>query len=1175
MATASTIVLTSMFLTSAGARERILEHGVLDYVFEALRNAVTSHLPSVMALFAAVVRSGEARNQMQTGLFALSTISKFLNDHVDELPFSILDASLSVLDDIISMLSEIEHETAAGKRSGIDSAVADKVCDIQLRVYLVLEGSIQSESCIEPALIPAVAHTVNRMMHSLAAVLVALTLRPRLHTKTSLLVDNAARCFVAGTWLVDALGAILADALDKHAFLSDLGCLFDVASLLVRFSTHHCIDEPCQRRIDWTASEFLEVLPMTITRERQWLAPPGALALLVALLDTSNNFNTTFPFQSLVEPLVAAHDMIEVRAQPLVANALRAVVVSSGHLLDTHAAGEHVTFALGGVADASIASIARRAQTLVQSFPISASTSAAPPTATVGALHFLSALLCTRICGSADNSMEPRKLSANESAHLSIFMTYMLETWQRSDVQQHFSARLTSGANHAVYLACQIARRDLKRIPPAVVEKLQQYLTAVTTLEDSQHLSGVALHTGLVVSIGLMMRQRGSMFNALLFDTLGKARSADAAEMASLVSKSRNVMALLLEMNCVGTTPDTGRRSTLSDNGNAARPLLFAQMVLQAVPASKLHNGDVQTFVNWLQQLIGVHRAQHVYDRVVVELAIVQQLIIKFEDSLGCGQLVLDIMQTAFAVASTESTHGGDHFVERCLEFISSTLLVLCGNPEGENRRSSSSSLGEQRRVLANGIASDPVVRAIFVPSLERLLFSADENLGQQAMQCIVALAQFVLHSTSGPRGASTDVRLRLVELLPNICTHDRVQHLVRSSASVPDKLLTMQLFGAYARLSKIELDANQHDEHVQFPLISPRTVYNTVVRFAQTVVIDEGNEVLHTAANKLVFILLAVSRVRWAQTKQPSSASSSSSSSSSSSTSLPPAIATQLTPLHRHQWSVRDVGSVLFGNVWFEFTFRRLLDACHSCAAWPTAALQLLTMYIVATKDATIFSCHVDITDEDQLSIFASLQRLQAQFDHHQDLKQSKAMWAAHTAMLNHAVVFMVLFNSPEHTCPYGLEQRVNQWLTQNEATLRCMLKRRAPNMRSASLPDAQSVQGTADTPSADNTTGAGVESLFPLVLEYCQRWPSNDGLFDHIDEQPSVGASSGRDGLGLPRTTSSLTKPRTAMADASRRQWHNQVTKMRQLLQSLANPASIVDQLMQSHQERAFGMT
>ena len=231
--------------------------------------------------------------------------------------------------------------------------------------------------------------------------------------------------------------------------------------------------------------------------------------------------------------------------------------------------------------------------------------------------------------------------------------------------------------------------------------------------------------------------------------------------------------------------------------------------------------------------------------------------------------------------------------------------------------------------------------------------------------------------------------------------------------------------------------------------------------------------------------------------------------------------------------------------------------------------------MYIVATKDATIFSCHVDITDEDQLSIFASLQMLQAQFDHHQDLKQSKAMWAAHTAMLNHAVVFMVLFNSPEHTCPYGLEQRVNQWLTQNEATLRCMLKRRAPNMRSASLPDAQSVQGTADTPSADNTTGAGVESLFPLVLEYCQRWPSNDGLFDHIDEQPSVGASSGRDGLGLPRTTSSLTKPRTAMADASRRQWHNQVTKMRQLLQSLANPASIVDQLMQSHQERAFGMT
>lgn len=1079
-------------------------------------------------------------------LLAFKIVTEFLDRQVDELPWVSLAVSshalalcLDVVNELNPATTSISHpdKSAVGQHDRAATIDIDKVLNVDERILTRIDHELLSVPMYDEQREQHSIIIVNELMQSLYVSIAHASNLAQSVNNVSASVEKISQCFATGVCIIrSALDR--SPTLEASTLLSSVPNVFKTATELARFTDNTGVF----KEIEWLVLQVLDSLPNVVD-------DPSMIAatfwtLLQSYLETSKSRQGTFSVHDVVEPLLKAHTKAHDSLRQQIAVLLWALCEAGGYIGASALYLESVkTVVLNASLEGSVASFALQARM------ISSQRQTLGEAATTTSLHLLCALLCAKLSGMAIELVGSKKLSHKEANYILAVADIVLVSARDCATDGQNTARQTNNILQLCWYVLQTSHHTLganqTRMIKDVVASAQQ--TWKEGSDESTELSSV-----LIVAVGLETVQRGDPTLAnTLYRTLCSLDQHDVDEVAQNIARTSHFLQVL-----GGWLDFVIGASTSSDakHEDWARCLKLCTVVISRHEARSFAHADADFFLMLLHRKISFFRAIRNFDAMVSALAAVEQIILQQRRVYNCPPLLLEVMQVLsehnmFDTAMSRSLMTMEHRV-KCLDFLTSAMIVFAEEKDMDFSGSSAiyardgdASTSSRLQHFVVQLTRNQLINTFFFPQLGKMIFSCPSSclpVAEAALVCSVAFSCVIVCCCRGTskRSANQAVLLslkRIISIMPSLRTEEYLRRLLQPTGTHTQKLCAMHLVRLYVEMGKLPGPCS-----VVQGQLTTQQLFSRVIRFSQTVFIDERSPFLHKAAIQLMYVLFAVSSTAF-QSLPPKSPEVKSSSDEQLGSVDDANELLRLSP-ERDAWSDQEIMTILFGNVWFEFVLQQLLGFCMKCLTWSTFSLQFLTMYIVATKDGSICTCPVELTHSVQLSIFESLKVLVRELVTTKQTKQFQQAKGIQDSIFAHMMVFVMIFNSPEYTPLLEFQDHVTGWMARNECLL---LGNISPHEQKASkiLPPEDRIGRN-------------------LLHSVCQRWPPSTTILfraRHIFSDRCSDALAG--GSHSPPTTPLDAHTKRIHEEAAKR-----ATKMQQLLQCLADPKTVLVQFLKS---------
>ena len=1107
-----------------------IECGVLDYIFESLQNPQSDRHFFTLELLVKIVEFRCSSMKLPHALLSFKIVSEFLDRQVDELPWVSLAVSSHALSLCVDLLNEFNCTTTTTSQQNkhlvdehnrVGLIDVDRVLSVGERILVRIDRELLSVPVYDEKMEQHSIIIVNELMQCLYVSIAHTSNLAQSVNNVGTSVKRMSQCFVTGVCQIRSAFE-RSSVLESSTLLSSVPNVFKTATELARFTDNADVS----KEIEWLVLQTLDSLPNVVDDPSMLTAT--FWTLLQRYLEKRNTQQGTFSVGDFVEPLLNAHSKAHDSLRKQIAVLLWAVCETGGYIgasastLDTAK-----TVVLNASLNGSVASFA------LQTRMILSQRQSLGEVATKRCLHLLCALLCATLSGTTLELVVSKKLSRKEASDVLSIVDVMLLMAHNcgTDVQD-----MGRQANNILQLCDCVLQTGHQNL---IVNQTRMIKDIVASVQSKEGPS-TGLSCVLVVAVALTTVQRGDATLAnTLYQTLFNLDPLEVDEVAQLIARTSHFLQIL-----GGWVDFVMDASSSAKHQDWARCLKICTVVVSKHEAQTFAHTDADNFLMLLHRKIWVCRAIRNFDAMVVALTAVEQIILQQRCMYHCTSLLLEVMQVLsennmLDTRMSRSSMTMEHRVT-CLDFLTSAMMVFA--EDNDVGYSSSSTYAHDDNAdnfsplqqFAVQLTRNQLINTLFFPQLGTMAFSCSSRcrpIGEAALACSVAFSYVAvcccraILTRSANQEAFSSLK-RMISIIPSIRTEAHLRKLLKPTGTHTQKLYAMLLVRLHVEMGKLPgLCSEQQGE------LTTQQVFSRIIRFSQTVFIDERSPVLHNAAIQLMYVLFAVSSTAL-QHLPPKASDEQLDTVDNDNESL-------LSRSERGAWSDQEVMHILFGNVWFEFVLQQLLSFCMKCLTWSTFSLQFLTMYIVATKDGNICTCPVELTHSVQLSIFESLKVLTSELVTAKQKKQFQQALNIQSSISAHMVVFIMLFNSPEYTPVLEFQDHVTDWMARNE----CLVLGNIPTVERQTL---------------ENFPEGGRRRN--LLQSCCQRWPpSSTTLFRacHLFSDRHGGAFAAE----TPSTTAL-----DAHTKRLREQTTTQAKKMQQLLQCLADPKPVLVQYLKS---------
>ena len=1003
----------AMFLNTIGttqsATTTLLRQNVLDYVHECLRKCDPVHHVFLLELTLTMLHQAKQLHiPIPYILRAFKIVCEYMKGRVNSLPLMTVVQSQCALTASVDMLCNcaFDHtDTFANKETSmhVDFVNLSDVFDIEIETLEYLHH-ILVESITDESVVAQSYRLVQDLSCCMALAIRQLTFRMTSQQQSQILSEKAGKCFRCTITILEKMFKLQGENVGNVGIiLNNVPQVFHTAAIVVEMVSQERLPPSSLDNVKWLVIKFVQGLEHASDSESMTSA---ALELLIVLLRRNDMHGLNLPISSFIKLLLEGFQKLQVESQRLAAEIFLQLLHSKGYCTAPSAARITCTRSLllrlrGSTFAALESSMAKIVNT-----QITASNQAMTWNVASQVAHFLAIVRMQIQQASTFTAEEAKSLLSLTSQALNCLSVGISlngqETW--------FAVSNTLSILAAVYRA----------VPELLSETLCKAFCPV--IKRASDLQG-AYPDGLaqIQAVALFdVAFASKHFERLLRPLVQQKFEKMEIDQVQMIAGSMLPCNRALEF--VFSNIEQALLKSMQTRFGAVSfitALNFGTQICRAlISSASMTQKQCDQYFTLYEHCFKRCLASARCDTVIACLQAMKTLLTltrRADKCMSTVQQAIEVLVGQWPNMQTE--HESEELSLKLVEFVHVATQIVCQlSDDGESEHESPCIL--TRRQFIKMFVDNEGIRTLWFKFLMDNIFgeSSRSSLFDPCLLCLQAFSGVVIRIGDDSaqlrkrkKRSHESVFLLGCKLLPFVNARSQMKRLFHRSQSQTNKFVTFRLLHNLLLLRRLEVFPVE-----QSPVAGKFAPHiKLIILQAQTVLLDESSEHIHEVSNQIVMSLLA--NLKFARLCHEATCKPVRDNAQGCAT------------------TITESGLCLFGNVWSNFVLQKALDAANLCMSWSTALLHLLTIHITTADDPSLQSSSTAITENDQRSLFCSLNFNYGQLTNHRRGGDRESGHSCCRRILAHMVVFLLIFDSPTFTSPEDLQCEVLRWIGQH----------------------------------------------------------------------------------------------------------------------------------------------